>query len=145
MTCTEKPMRALTLIPVLALALAGCVPPPEQSAPAQGSGQTTPVTWKTNTPAAQRAQDILSCEYEARGLSPTASPDEFAAASGTIGIDRIDAFVTNCVTQKGYVKTVMPVCSNAQIVQGQFVQAPAEFLPPLSDVRCMVVGQGFVV
>ena len=138
-------MHILKVLPVLAVALAGCVPPPQATVPAPSTGQVTPVSWKTGVPRAQRAEDILSCEYAARGLGPEATAEEFSAATDAIGLDNVAAFVTNCVTQKGYTKTVMPVCSSAQITAGQFVQGPAEFLPPLSEVTCIVVDQGFVV
>ncbi len=138
-------MRSLKLVPVLCFALAACEIPTIETQTAIAPNQpVTPVTWKTDTPRVQRAADINECELAGRGLTPDATEEEIAAASASVDPGQVEAFVKRCLTQKGYTVTDRPVCTTPQIQSGTFVSG-ADFLPPLSDVKCFVVGQGFVV
>lgn len=138
-------MQLLKLLPAMALALSACVAPvggPGTQAPA--SVALTPVTWKENTPRATRAYDIEECELNARGVSFGATQEQIAAGTAAVPQAQREAFVQQCLTARGYTVTEKPVCTDAQRATGTLQQG-AEFLPPLNSVKCMVVGQGFVV
>ncbi|MEO0912701.1 MAG: hypothetical protein AAFY59_06910 [Pseudomonadota bacterium] len=138
-------MNLLKAVPAITLALSACaVPGVGPGTQPTASAALTPVTWKENTPRATRAYDIQECELNARGVSFGATEEEIAAGTQAVPQAQREAFVAQCLRSRGYTVTEKPVCTNAQIQAGTLQQG-AEFLPPLNSVKCMVVGQGFVV
>lgn len=128
-------MRLSPFLPIALLVLSGCdaaLLGPVDTGPVA----TTPFTWKGNTPREVRAFDINECELAGRGLPPNASPEQIAAASAVIDEDQVATFVNRCLTNKGYVVTELPVCTEADQRRGEFVQG-SDVLPPLERIRCL--------
>lgn len=127
-------MRSLIAIPLLAFTLAACTSPMSLQ---QRSGPVakTPFTWKADTLILTRRNDIFECELAGRGLTPGATEAEVAAATAASDPERVAAFVSRCLANKGYTQVDMPVCTRADYNRGSFVVRP-DVLPPLERIRC---------
>ena len=101
-----------SVLPILAIfALAAC----ETSMPAvDTSAGMTPFTWKSGTPREVRAVDINECELAARGLPANADAELIAASSNRSDVSQEAAFVRNCLENKGYVLTKLPICTASE-------------------------------
>ncbi|MHA3916641.1 hypothetical protein [Halovulum sp. GXIMD14793] len=128
-------MRLLHLLPAALLAVSACdvtsLGPVDT-----GPVAMTPFTWKGNTPRDVRAYDINECELAGRGLPPNATAEQIAAASGTANDVQVAKFVNRCLTNKGYIVTEKPVCTEADQNAGEFVQG-ANIMPPLNRIKCI--------
>lgn len=135
-------MRLVAALTATSLTLMSCTATvTNNSAP---SGAVTPVTWKTDISREVRNADRNDCETLGLGLPPGAAFEEIQAAAAIISPEQRKSVTQRCLRNKGYTISDQPVCSSQQVARGQLV-TQADFLPPLSQVRCFVVDQGFVV
>ncbi len=137
-------MRVFKALPILVFAVSACTVPTGTTTGPAANTPVAPVTWKEGTPRATRNYDITECELGGRGLDFSATEEQLAAATASVPQAQVATFVKRCLAARGYTQTELPVCTSSQVEQGTLQQLP-EFLPPLSSVKCVVVGRGFVV
>ncbi len=118
---------------------------------AVGPAQFTPVRWKTGVDFIARATDRQECEAAAVGARPGMTEEQIFELTQSITQEQFIVFVDRCLSNKGYTVTDGRVCDERDNVlsdgQAQFILGrDADFLPPLSSVRCFDPERGgFVV
>ncbi|MHA3980421.1 hypothetical protein ACW9UR_22345 [Halovulum sp. GXIMD14794] len=133
--------KILGALPVAALLLSACTPPGTTPGGSQEPVATTPFTYKANTPLVTRAYDINECELAGRGLPPNASQEQIAAASASSDPAQVEAFVKQCLGNKGYTVTELPVCRPSDYERGTLVVRP-NVQPALDSIICLDPSQG---